>query len=1040
MWHFAPQMCQHEAAARHVQTSLHVLRGLAGTHTAIKDKTYESASKQEVVSAASPSPKPKERKPGYRGRSRTFNFLDDTDTDTDTASSEGTADEDDKDDDSDEEHEACGNISLASMRRSPSPRERRIASLKNKGTNGKTGNSDSDGDSDGDSEAVFQPITSAEERLLIELSSVDAPTEKVTTMVKPVAAVRIGLCRVLQPATARNGPEHTTRQFKTLQADDIVDVVQTCDMQAGEGGWSRPTQRCRFRVTKTLFGWVSAHAADGSTILVNVSAPEPEPEPEQEEPGSQPQLEPELVSKPTLAKPELVEKVASELEPEPELELEPEPELEAEPEPEPELEPELEPEAPGGKAVPEPKPEPEPEPELEAKPVARNDNASPLPPPLPPPPPPCPSLGLIPAQVEPKEDEESGSSMDRLMEEIRIKGEKREKDRAHQLAVEQALRERETQELALVNREFPFLVYHVVGASGPSISLQRMLHRICVELIAASPLMQNEEIGSNEVKNLQNRWLELAEMLAMKTGRLVLIVLDAVNELKSSDGAWSMKWMPRNIPRGVRLIVSMEAHAHECLIAIRKRLGRGALRELEVPQLSREDLRAVVIGNLSRFHKSLSEDMDNELLGNQMQILLDMEQAGSPLFLVAACEQLRVFGVYEKVTHYLTHELPGTVRSLFRHLLSTLEKENGEELVEFILSAITISSGGLLATEINGMVERRVQLKTWKHPVESSFSRLRSALGFFLSSGGAGLLKFFSYQLSLECQSRYRLQGLTRKVKALRGEIADYFVERSATSDQGRKERSVSEGFYQFLQSHEWTKAINILKILPGYTISAQIGEYIGDMTVGAEGLIKAAEAEFGKEILFQKFMPLVLSRAGLHQDLYQRLNAEDDAPEKGADKFSILSLFMMPLIKKRFGWARARARAKTLAQQLKDVTEVNAVEPEGEDTNAGRVQEAAEDAEGHSPKADKATRERAAPAAEAAEDAVAFEGTDEEVAAASKIQAVSRGKATRREMASEEKADASVLGHFVLTNFAGVCTFVHERFGTAIDEYYVGK
>ena len=63
----------------------------------------------------------------------------------------------------------------------------------------------------------------------------------------------------------------------------------------------------------------------------------------------------------------------------------------------------------------------------------------------------------------------------------------------------------------------------------------------------------------------------------------------------------------------------------------------------------------------------------------------------SSLFLVAACEQLRIFGVYEKVTHYLTHELPGTVRSLFRHLLSNLEKENGEDLVEFILSALTIS-------------------------------------------------------------------------------------------------------------------------------------------------------------------------------------------------------------------------------------------------------------------------------------------------------------------------------------------------------------
>jgi len=37
----------------------------------------------------------------------------------------------------------------------------------------------------------------------------------------------------------------------------------------------------------------------------------------------------------------------------------------------------------------------------------------------------------------------------------------------------------------------------------------------------------------------------------------------------------------------------------------------------------------------------------------QMKILLSKKESGMPLYLSLACEELRVFGIYEKVTWYI---------------------------------------------------------------------------------------------------------------------------------------------------------------------------------------------------------------------------------------------------------------------------------------------------------------------------------------------------------------------------------------------------
>lgn len=414
------------------------------------------------------------------------------------------------------------------------------------------------------------------------------------------------------------------------------------------------------------------------------------------------------------------------------------------------------------------------------------------------------------------------------------------------------------------------LLYHIVGSSPSSVNLRLMLLRLCGEL------MNLQSTGASPEQHttgwLTEHWAELAGQVFVETGQVVVIVIDAANQLRQVGDAWSMRWIPKRLPRGVKIVVSMLVTEHGCLQNMRRRLSRLNLQELRVNPLGRDHRRELVKSYLGKYHKSLSEDASDSLLGDQMAILLDMEHASSPLFLVAACEQLRRYGVFEDLTHYMTHTLPGTARTLFRHVLSVLEADHGTQLVEFCLSCIALSKGGLSSTAMYALVESHPGSDTWT----SSFSRLREALGVFLTAGGGfGLLQFFHEQLTIETRSRYQLRNPARS-QFLLSEMADYFA---TVRTQGAR---WEEFFYRFLGS-DLTKADAALAALVGSgeavpgegglgQASYLIAESLDERPDSAEGLLEAVEQRCGKQQTAAFLLPLLLCHDGIDHQLHEQL------------------------------------------------------------------------------------------------------------------------------------------------------------------------
>jgi telomerase protein component 1 len=122
------------------------------------------------------------------------------------------------------------------------------------------------------------------------------------------------------------------------------------------------------------------------------------------------------------------------------------------------------------------------------------------------------------------------------------------------------------------------------------------------------------------------------------------------------------------------------------------------LEDIVVPPLDASDRARLVRQLLADHGKQLSEDAFN----NQMATLLKKKGASSPVYLRAACEELRLAGRYENLDRVL-QSLPGTFEALFESVLSRLESSllcnSGDLMADFCL-ALLCSVQGMTSTQL----------------------------------------------------------------------------------------------------------------------------------------------------------------------------------------------------------------------------------------------------------------------------------------------------------------------------------------------------
>ena len=371
------------------------------------------------------------------------------------------------------------------------------------------------------------------------------------------------------------------------------------------------------------------------------------------------------------------------------------------------------------------------------------------------------------------------------------------------------------------------VVYHFIGASPDSSFLENILFRICHKLKKHFSLSLSVP---EDISELLQCWpvmlKEVSEVLAEKA--MLLILIDALDLLEDVHGARTLEWIPSQIPENVTIFVSCR-EGQSAYSALMHR--RPAPTVITIGALDVFDKAEMVRRRLGKHKKKLEETAFN----NQMKLLLSKKEAVNPLYLHLACEELRVFGIFEEVSSKI-RQMSSTVAGLLQEILERLEEEHGLELVTTALSLLVVARNGLQENELStllaiyGAVGVVQESGIQKLPPIMVARLFRSLLGYLqpTSHENNDLLTFSHQDIEKAVRQRYMKGGNNDFERKLHTVASLYFKSKADPkgdgSFKGKEPRAFSELPYHLTMAGMWKELENLLTSLNFISAKAGFG------------------------------------------------------------------------------------------------------------------------------------------------------------------------------------------------------------------------
>jgi nephrocystin-3 len=231
-----------------------------------------------------------------------------------------------------------------------------------------------------------------------------------------------------------------------------------------------------------------------------------------------------------------------------------------------------------------------------------------------------------------------------------------------------------------------FVFFHFAGSSPDSTDHVGLLSRLLAELKRRYGFTEEVPADSNKLKDAVPIWLARG---GAGKGRII-IVLDGLNQLEDRDNALDLGWLPEHFPPQVRLIVSTLPGRSLTEIERRK------WQRLTVESLDVEERRQLVHDYLGQYRKALND--------KRVEQITSSPQTANPLYLRALLDELRVFGIHEKLDERIAHYLGSrSTPELYGLILERYEQDYEQDrpgLVQDTMSLIWASRLGLPESEL----------------------------------------------------------------------------------------------------------------------------------------------------------------------------------------------------------------------------------------------------------------------------------------------------------------------------------------------------
>ena len=253
------------------------------------------------------------------------------------------------------------------------------------------------------------------------------------------------------------------------------------------------------------------------------------------------------------------------------------------------------------------------------------------------------------------------------------------------------------------------IIYRFIGATPGSSDGRSLLEDLCKEI--------SRRYGTSET-DIPMEYRDLVPELGKRMGlatadKPLLLFLDSLDQLSTSQAARSLVWLPNELPEHVSVVLS-------------SRDKEDTYDSLAAKQVSLE-----ILGGLSRVEgddlltlwlksRSVSRDLQptqrNEVLDKFMcKDLPDCPErsAGNPLYLKLAFEEARLWRSGSgQPPERLEPFVSGIIEKNMIHRLAD-ESNHGEELVSHALGYLAASRYGLAEDELLDLLSRDVQVYQW---------------------------------------------------------------------------------------------------------------------------------------------------------------------------------------------------------------------------------------------------------------------------------------------------------------------------------------
>ena len=361
---------------------------------------------------------------------------------------------------------------------------------------------------------------------------------------------------------------------------------------------------------------------------------------------------------------------------------------------------------------------------------------------------------------------------------------------------------------------------HFVGTFPGSSSISFILSTICWE---AKRKFSIKKPIPGDYLELAKEWITFVQTHQVNN---YIVFIDGVELLDDENNGRSLNWIPTNLPDNVTIVLSVN-DGSTCHKILKKR--DPPPKEVIIGNLDMSDKADIVRSKLSHYRKELDESPFN----NQMKLLLTKREAGNPLYLLLACEELRMFGVYEEIGSFLK-KLPSTTAGLLQEILTRLEVEHGVDLVSSALTILCLVRDGLKETEMANILSLLFSNPSTggKGRVPPSvLARLVRSMQTFLQpyqSHASETLILSHKEIEKAVKSRYLRGAGADRERQLHKIVAQYFRSSidpdSDLSFSGTDTHSFNELPYHLVAAGDWKELETIACNLKFAVQKAQLG------------------------------------------------------------------------------------------------------------------------------------------------------------------------------------------------------------------------